>query len=108
MWWKMPSPITFQDVVIVFCTVTGNRNGQFVEKSDLRKLYAQEIKGEQWSAIQLTTGAGICGVVDLIQQNQISGTGFLRQEDITLICLCYQSVWKLFPSQRACSLMNRL
>lgn len=75
-------PITFQDVVIVFCTVTGKRNGQFVEKSDLRKLYAQEVKGEQWSAIQLTTGAGICAVVDLVQQDQINGTGFLKQEDV--------------------------
>lgn len=75
-------PITFQDVVIVFCTVTGKRNGQFVEKSDLRKLYAQEVKGEQWSAIQLTTGAGICAVVDLIQQDQLNGTGFLKQEDV--------------------------
>lgn len=75
-------PITFQDVVIVFCTVTGNRNGQFVEKSDLRKLYAQEIKGEQWSAIQLTTGAGICAVVDLVQQGELNGTGFLKQEDV--------------------------
>lgn len=75
-------PITFQDVVIVFCTVRGTRNGQFVEKSDLRKLYAQEINGEQWSAIQLTTGAGICAVVDLVQQNQLNGTGLIRQEEI--------------------------
>jgi saccharopine dehydrogenase-like NADP-dependent oxidoreductase len=75
-------PVTFQDVVIVFCTVRGNRNGQFVEKSDLRKLYAQEINGEVWSAIQLTTGAGICAVVDLVQQNQIKGTGLIRQEEI--------------------------
>ncbi|WP_298866643.1 saccharopine dehydrogenase C-terminal domain-containing protein [uncultured Gimesia sp.] len=75
-------PVTFQDVVIVFCTVRGNRNGQFVEKSDLRKLYAQEINGEQWSAIQLTTGAGICAVVDLVQQNQLSGTGLIRQEEV--------------------------
>jgi len=75
-------PITFQDVVIVFCTARGTRNGQFVEKSDLRKLYAQEINGEQWSAIQLTTGAGICAVVDLVQQNQLNGTGLIRQEEI--------------------------
>ncbi|WP_339733333.1 saccharopine dehydrogenase C-terminal domain-containing protein [uncultured Gimesia sp.] len=75
-------PVTFQDVVIVFCTVRGNRNGQFVEKSDLRKLYAQEINGEVWSAIQLTTGAGICAVVDLVQQNQIKRTGLIRQEEI--------------------------
>ncbi|MCA9007640.1 MAG: saccharopine dehydrogenase NADP-binding domain-containing protein [Planctomycetaceae bacterium] len=75
-------PVTFQDVVIVFCTVRGTRNGQFVEKSDLRKLYAKEINGEIWSAIQLTTGAGICAVVDLVQQQQLTGTGLIKQEDI--------------------------
>ena len=75
-------PVTFQDVVIVFCTVRGHRNGQFVEKSDLRKMYAQEINGEIWSAIQLTTGAGVCAVIDLIQQKQLEGTGLIRQEQI--------------------------
>ncbi len=75
-------PVTFQDVVIVFCTVRGTRNGQFVEKSDLRKLYAKEINGEIWSAIQLTTGAGICAVVDLVQQQQLTGTGLIKQEEI--------------------------
>ncbi|MEO1999614.1 MAG: saccharopine dehydrogenase NADP-binding domain-containing protein, partial [Planctomycetaceae bacterium] len=31
-------PITFQDVVVTFCTVTGRRNGQLVQASDARKV----------------------------------------------------------------------
>ncbi|RMF04385.1 MAG: saccharopine dehydrogenase family protein, partial [Alphaproteobacteria bacterium] len=33
-------PITFQDVVLVFVTVTGKRKGQFVQESFARKVYA--------------------------------------------------------------------
>lgn len=75
-------PLTFQDVVVVFCTVTGLRNGQFVQKSDARKLYSQVVGGEVWSAIQITTAAGICGALDLHRNGQLPGTGFVRQEDI--------------------------
>src|SRR5690606_13326893 len=53
-------PVTFQDVVVVFCTVNGWRGGQYVQVTDARKIYHQEVMGENWSAIQITTGAGIC------------------------------------------------
>ena len=52
-------PITFQDVVVTFCTVTGWRKGLLVQKSDARKIYHQKIGDELWSAIQITTAAGI-------------------------------------------------
>lgn len=95
-------PITFQDVVIIFCTVTGIRNGQFVEKSDLRKLYAQELNGEQWSAIQLTTGAGICAIVDLVQQNELSGTGLIRQEDVPFDMFINNRFGSYFETENDC------
>ena len=52
-------PVTFQDVVVTFCTVTGWRKGLLVQKSDARKIYHQRIGDEMWSAIQITTAAGI-------------------------------------------------
>jgi saccharopine dehydrogenase-like NADP-dependent oxidoreductase len=77
-------PMTFQDVVVVFCTVSGWRRGQFVQLTDARKVYHQELFGENWSAIQITTAAGICAVVDLVREQTLSGTGMLRQEEISL------------------------
>lgn len=77
-------PVTFQDVVVVFCTVTGQRRGQFVQLSDARKIYGQAIDGEAWSAIQITTAAGICAVVDLYFDGKLSGTGLVRQERVSL------------------------
>jgi saccharopine dehydrogenase-like NADP-dependent oxidoreductase len=77
-------PITFQDVVVIFCTVTGRRGGQLVQLSDARKIYGETIDGEAWSAIQITTAAALCAVVDLFREGKISGTGMVRQEEVAL------------------------
>lgn len=77
-------PVTFQDVVVVFCTVTGKRKGQLVQISDARKIYQETIDGEPWSAIQLTTAAGVCAVVDLHREGKLPRSGFVRQEDVSL------------------------
>lgn len=39
-------PITFQDVVVTFCTVTGTRRGQLVQITDARKIYHEKIANE--------------------------------------------------------------
>lgn len=75
-------PITFQDVVITFCTVKGMRRGQFVQLSDARKIPCRTIHGEIWSAIQITTSAGLCAVVDLHLCAADRVRGFRRQEEI--------------------------
>jgi saccharopine dehydrogenase-like NADP-dependent oxidoreductase len=77
-------PITFQDVVLVFCTVTGWKDGYLTQVTDARKVYHDELFGEPWSAIQITTAAGLCTAVDLHHTGQLPRTGFVRQEEITL------------------------
>jgi len=77
-------PITLQDVVITFCSVTGRRRGQLVQLSDARKIYSQEIGHEMWSGIQVTTAAAICAAVDLHFQGLLPGQGFVKQEEIKL------------------------
>ena len=75
-------PITFQDVVVTFCTVTGWQNGQFVQITDARKIYHQRMRDENWSAIQITTAAGVCAVLDLYVNGTSPTRGLLRQEQI--------------------------
>lgn len=77
-------PVTVQDVVLVFATVTGSRGGRLTQESYANKIYSQDISGQRWSAIQVTTAAGICAAVDLMQDGKLPSTGFVRQEDITL------------------------
>jgi saccharopine dehydrogenase-like NADP-dependent oxidoreductase len=77
-------PVTFQDVVVTFCTVTGWRKGLLVQKSDARKIYHQQIGDEMWSAIQITTAAGICAVLDLHVAGKLPRRGLLKQEQVRL------------------------
>jgi len=77
-------PVTFQDVVVIFCTASGTRNGQLVQISDARKIYGQTINEEPWSAIQITTAAGVCAVVDLHAEGKLLGQGLVRQEQVGL------------------------
>lgn len=75
-------PITFQDVVVIFCTVTGWRKEQLVQISDARKVYCQVMEGEPWSAIQITTAAGLCAVLDLHFEGRLPSRGFVKQEQV--------------------------
>lgn len=73
--------MTWQDVVLVFVTVGGWREGQLVQESYANKIYDGEIQGRQLSAIQLTTAAGVCAMVDL---GRLPQRGFVRQEEARL------------------------
>jgi len=75
-------PVTFQDVVVVFCTVGGWRKDQLVQLSDARKIYHKNLYGEPWSAIQITTAAGICAVLDLHVAGRLPDSGFVKQEQV--------------------------
>lgn len=77
-------PMTPQDVVLVFCTVTGQKDGLLTQITDARKIYAGEFLGHLASAIQITTAAGICAVVDLHFGGRLPSQGFVRQEDVLL------------------------
>jgi saccharopine dehydrogenase-like NADP-dependent oxidoreductase len=77
-------PTTLQDVVIVFVTVSGHNGGQLVQESYANKIYSCEVDGRTLSAIQITTAAAICTVLDLLATGQLPQRGFLRQEDIPL------------------------
>lgn len=77
-------PITFQDVVLIFVTVTGTRHGRFTQETYAKKVYATEIDGRVVSAIQLTTASGVCAMIDLLLAGTLPQRGFVRQEDATL------------------------
>jgi saccharopine dehydrogenase-like NADP-dependent oxidoreductase len=77
-------PATLQDVVIVFVTVSGMRQGRLVQETYANKIYAQPVNGVMHSAIQITTAAGICTVLDLLAEGKLPQRGFIRQEDVDL------------------------
>jgi saccharopine dehydrogenase-like NADP-dependent oxidoreductase len=79
-------PTTMQDVVLVFVTVSGQRQGVYVQDVFARKIFAQRATHDSGalSAIQITTAAGICAVVDLFREKKLPQQGFIRQEQVAL------------------------
>src|ERR1700730_18352332 len=77
-------PQTLQDVVIVYAAVTGTQDGQLREENYVNKIYPQMIAGRLWSAIQVTTAAGLTAVVDLVLEHQGRYSGFVAQEQFGL------------------------
>jgi saccharopine dehydrogenase-like NADP-dependent oxidoreductase len=77
-------PATLQDVVIVFVTATGMKQGRLMQETYANKIYSQMRGASHLSAIQLTTAAGICAALDLLAGGQLPAKGFIRQEDIAL------------------------
>lgn len=77
-------PCTNQDVVLIFSTVTGWRNGRFEQVADARKVYHGDVHGVEASSIQITTATSMCCVIDLHRQGKLPTKGFVRQEDVTL------------------------
>jgi len=94
-------PTTLQDVVIVFVTVTGKKKGQLVQETYANKVYGQRLHGVERSAIQLTTAAGICAVLDLLAERRLPQQGFIRQEDIPLQDFLSNRFGRIYaPTQR--------
>jgi saccharopine dehydrogenase-like NADP-dependent oxidoreductase len=77
-------PVTLQDVVIVFVTVSGLRQGRLIQETYAHKIYAAHVGGRVRSAIQITTAGGICAVLDLLATGMLPQRGLIRQEEIAL------------------------
>ncbi|MDO9116445.1 MAG: saccharopine dehydrogenase C-terminal domain-containing protein [Nitrospira sp.] len=77
-------PQTLQDVVLIYASVTGTKEGGFFEENYVKKVYPQCIKGRLWSAIQVTTASSLCTVLDLVLRDPTHYHGFVTQESISL------------------------
>lgn len=77
-------PKTKQDVVLIYVSVIGHKHEVLIEENYVKKVYPKEINGVTWSAIQVTTAAGICSVVDLVLKNISHYHGFVTQESFLL------------------------
>jgi saccharopine dehydrogenase-like NADP-dependent oxidoreductase len=77
-------PMTLQDLVLIFVTVTGEKHGRLTQETFVRKVYGREVGGSFLSAIQLTTAAGVCAMVDLMAEGTLPQRGFVRQEEVAL------------------------
>jgi saccharopine dehydrogenase-like NADP-dependent oxidoreductase len=78
-------PQTLQDVVIIYAAVTGMQDGELREENYVNKVYPQVVAGRLWSAIQITTAAGVCAVLDIVLSKPEQHGGFVAQEEFQLL-----------------------
>ncbi len=77
-------PATMQDVVIVFVTVSGMKDGHLLQDTYARKIYSHALAGRMRSAIQITTASSLCAMLDLLAAGRLPAQGFVKQEDVPL------------------------
>jgi len=77
-------PATMQDVVLIFVTVSGIKDGQLMQETYANKVYGREVGGILRSGIQITTAGSICAILDLLRLRKIKDKGFVTQEEVTL------------------------
>ncbi len=94
-------PVTLQDVVIVFVTVSGMRAGQLMQETYANKIYAAPMGGRTRSAIQITTAAGICAVLDLLAEGRLPQSGLIKQEEIPLDVFLANRFGRVYGSKPA-------
>ena len=75
-------PISYQDMVLVFISVSGKINEKFVEKVFTRTVFSQNINDKHFTAIQLTTAGSVCALVDMHANDQLPQKAFIRQGDV--------------------------
>jgi saccharopine dehydrogenase-like NADP-dependent oxidoreductase len=75
-------PGTSQDVVVIYVSAVGKQDGYYVERTYAKAIQHQVLHGQPWSAIQITTAAGITAVLDLLFEGKLPQKGFVRQEDV--------------------------
>ncbi len=82
-------PPVDDDVVYLHAAVEGvsSENGQVLRKQYVRAYQPLEINGRPWRAISWTTAASLAAVVELVADGRLPGSGFIKQESISLDAL---------------------
>ena len=77
-------PHSREDVVILFASASGLRDGRFEQETRVGRVFGATLRGKDRTAIELTTAAGVVGVFELVQQGKLPAHGFVRQEQVSL------------------------
>jgi len=89
-------PETNQDVVVMMVNAIGEQGGRLRQQTFTINVYGNE----RSSAIQATTSAGVCAMVDLFVAGKLPQAGFIRQEDCRLPDFLANRFGRIFQPQR--------
>ena len=76
-------PATTDDFVIVSVRGMGRVNNRYEERTFWRKVAGQYIGKQFFTGIEISTSAGVCGVLHPLLEGAIASRGFVRIEDVS-------------------------
>jgi saccharopine dehydrogenase-like NADP-dependent oxidoreductase len=76
-------PTTPNDQIVIYVCAIGEKNGKLTELTYAKIVKDQVIDGQHWTGIQITTAAGITGVLDLMAQGKLPTQGLVKMEDVS-------------------------
>jgi len=79
---KRSIPATQDDFVLVSVRGLGMRKGRFEERTFWRKVEGRAIGPHFFTGIELSTAAGVCGVLHLLLSGALPDKGFVKMEDV--------------------------
>tara|TARA_A100001515_G_scaffold89522_1_gene71176 strand:+ start:1417 stop:2496 length:1080 start_codon:yes stop_codon:yes gene_type:complete len=93
---KEALPPCDQDKVVVYASVTGEKNDSIQTVEFVKEYEPKIINGTPYKAIAWTTAAAMFAVVQLVCEGHIKDRGFVKQEDIPYDKLIWTMFGKLF------------
>lgn len=92
-------PSTDQDVIVILASASGYRQQRLVQESFSARIYGATVDGQTLSAIQLSTAAGICTMLDLAVHGHLPQRGFIGQEQVPLAALLDNRYGRIYAGQ---------
>ena len=91
-------PTTAQDQVVIYVSAVGDVAGVRTERTYANTILHRELDGRPWTAIQITTAAGVTAVADLLLQGKLPQKGLVRQEQVSFTDFIANRFGRLYAS----------
>ncbi len=77
-------PHSDNDVMIIYISVSGQKNGEFQEDNFVLKIHPKKIFSQSWSAIQVSTASAAAAIVDIVLHHPEKYSGVIFLENFSL------------------------
>ncbi len=93
---------TNQDKCLILVEVSGVSKGRFMQRTYASTVYNRVLEGKHFSAIQLTTAAGVCAPLDMFLTGQVKCKNrVICAEDISLVDFLNNEFGKHYRDEKA-------
>lgn len=101
-------PPVREDLVILYAVAQGTRAGRRAREEFVHVYRPRVVAGAVRTAISWTTAAGAVGMVELLAEGSLPGSGFVRQEDVSLGALLATSAGEMLAHEPPSEVLDHI